>query len=175
MIQWLKRFSLLTLLLTFLVGCGFHLRGNIALPPEYQTLYVTSNNNLNDSSNMANVIKTRLGRALRVVDTPEDADLYVSIEESYHSRTLASNAGGETREYTQTYVADVKVTDRNDEIVLDQVFQKSKAFTHAESDVLGRAASENQLKKELADEMGMMFVRRLSAVLKSTPNQPLKN
>ena len=72
-------------------------------------------------------------------------------------------------------MADVKVTDQNDEIVLDQVFQKSKAFTHAESDVLGRAASENQLKKELADEMGMMFVRRLSAVLKSTPNQPLKN
>lgn len=172
----IKPIALYGLTLSLLISCGFHLRGMIQFPEAYQTISITSNNTQMDNRNLAYMIQTRLGSALKIVPDEELADLRVTIDESYRSRALASNAFGENREYSQTYSAQIAVVDREAALVFDRLFQKKKSFTHEESDVLGRAASEAELKKELADDLSLMFVLQLRAALENHPaaNQEAK-
>lgn len=165
----IKKLTFYGLIASLLISCGFHLRGTIQFPEAYQTIYISSNNTQMDNRNIAYMIQTRLGSALKVINNEKLADLRVTIDESYRSRALASNAFGENREYSQTYSAQIEVIDRKEQLVFDRLFQRKKSFTHEESDVLGRAASEAELQKELADDLSLMFVLQLRAALENRP------
>ncbi len=152
--------------LLFLVGCGFHLRGAITLPSQYKTAYIMSESERYDRDSLAHMIQTRLGSSLTFLDSPDNADLEIIIDESYQERAVASNIGGQHREYTHYYRADISVVDKDGHVIMPrQNFSKSKDFSHDESDVLGKAAGEAVVKRELAEDLSMMFVRRLTALL----------
>lgn len=161
-----SKILLMSSALLLLVGCGFHLRGAISLPPQYKTAYIITESDSLDRDSLGHMIQIRLGSSLTFLDSPENADLEITLEESYQERAVASNIGGQRREYTHYYRADISVVDSDGHILMPrQSFSKSKDFSHDESDVLGKAAGEAVVKRELAEDLSMMFVRRLTALL----------
>lgn len=162
--KWLLMFSIMTIV----VGCGFHLRGNVSFPEEYKTVYIDSNEPEFSRDSIEFYVKRQLSSQLTFVDTKETADLIIHINEGFNTRVVASNASGSTRDYTTDIVARIGVTNSSGQQILPaQNFTKSRNFTINERAPLARTNAEESIARDLAEDLSIDFIRRLITVIQA--------
>lgn len=155
-------------IITFLVGCGFHLRGDVSFPEIYQTAYIESGEPEYSRESIEFYVKRQLASQLQFVESKDQADLTIFIDESYDTRVLASNLSGAQREYTSYLRANISVVDSQGNVVFPtESFTRSQDFSLNEREPLAKTTAEEAIKRELSEGLSRAFIRRLTTVLRA--------
>lgn len=163
-----RRALLMLGFLVVLAGCGFHLRGNVSFPEAYQSAFVENNGPAYSRDSVEFYLKRQLGSELRFVNNREDADLIIDIDEGYDTRVTASSLNGARRSYTTDIFARIKVTDSQGGVILPMSrFTRSRDFSIDEREPLAKTTAEAAIRRDLADNLSRVFIRRLIAVMKA--------
>jgi len=144
-----------------LAGCGFHLRGSIAMP--FKTAFVNGSEH--------DPVLTDLRRQLRlndveVVDTAKGADIVIRVLQLKKERDILSlNSAGKAREYRLFYTlayavdaADGTTVRTPDRITL------RRDVTFDDSQVLAKAQEEALLYRDMESDLVQQLMRRLATV-----------
>ena len=103
--------------LCLLSGCGFHLRGPIALPPSFQTVYIQIGDNYSD---LALLLRQALYDAgAKTVPTADNAQINLVILNDNTSQMISSIASNSQITISiVTYSVKFQVTDANNQTLL---------------------------------------------------------
>lgn len=149
-----------------LAGCGFHLRGTLAVPEGLAPLYIQAGT----SSPVAAAIREQLaGGGVPLADTPGEAKLILRIlSESRSSRVVATDYAGKVLAYELYYpvVFDVVTADNKERIPrtrLDLV----RTFDNPDVEVLGKQLEEVQIYQEFAVDAADRILTRMRTSLRT--------
>lgn len=163
-VQWLC----LCMTVLALVGCGFHLRGNVTFPEAYRTAFIESNEPAYSLDSVAFYIQRALRSQVTFVDNIKEADMIINVQETYDSRIVSSNTTGIYRTYTNELFATIYISDRQGNLIFrPEQFSKSESFSLDEREPLAKTTAEEAIKRELAIELSQDFVRRLGVQMRN--------
>jgi LPS-assembly lipoprotein len=158
------RLLLISCLLATLVGCGFHLRGNIDLPGNMQILYVDG---VAPYSGFGVELRRSLqSNGVNVVTEVSSAQAIIRLSDLRYDRRVLSVAGNsaKVREYELFYGVLVTVVGRDGKIILPtHLLRQVRDYVFDENDVLGKSSEESQLQKEMQTDLINQILRRLQA------------
>lgn len=147
-----------------LAACGFHLRGEVALPAVMMKTYI-------QGATPYSELETDLRRALshagvQVTDVPQDATAQLRVvHEEFGRRVLTVDISGKAREYELFYAVTFAVTNAGGKTLLTpQPLTLTRDFTFNEVSLLGKSNEEDLLHKEMRQEMVQRILRRLDHV-----------
>ncbi|UNM95075.1 hypothetical protein MMG00_07450 [Ignatzschineria rhizosphaerae] len=167
-LQIQAKFFVLFSVITFLVGCGFHLRGDLSFPDLYKTAYIESDAPEYSRESIEFYVKRQLASQMQFVESKNQADLIIHIDESYDTRVLASNLSGAQREYTSYLSANISVVDSQGRVVFPtESFVRSQDFSLNEREPLAKTTAEEAIKRELSEGLSRAFIRRLTTVIRA--------
>lgn len=154
--------------LLWLAGCGFQLRGKMDTPPDL-TVYIQSNRPPNaPPSELRRTLELILEtNGAQVTDDPAKATATVKLlDEDLRRRTIATGPGGEVREYELRYTVDYAVSRADG----SQAVPRSTAIVfrdllYSETEVLGRAAGEEIVVRDMVSDVAYSILRRLIATV----------
>lgn len=172
-----------TALALLLAGCGFHLRGRTALPPDLGTVLVKTSSRYSDLS-------YKLVRGLQVagadarIPTATDiaeqkaaaasgsadggkAELAI-VSERWGNLPIAVDSLGRAQEYSLRYAV-VFVFRRADgtELVPQQVVELSRDYVSRPQNATGTTTEREILADELRREMAASILRRIDGVVRA--------
>lgn len=159
----LWRAMLLTCTLA-LAGCGFHLREQAQLPATLKTLRLEV---ADPGSLLVRDLPDALERAgATIVETAATPAATLRIPVSTLApEALSVGATARVREYTMRYRVEVEAVDAAGAVVLPrQTIELTRDYTFDETQALGVAAQEDELKKQLQRDMVQAILRRLAAL-----------
>jgi len=140
-----------------LASCGFHLRGQAALP--FDSLYVSG------SPAFANQVAraVRAGSNTRITDNPKTAQATLQILSEQRERVILSlSAAGRVREITLRYKVSYRLTDpAGREFIRPSDITLNRDITYNDSDVLGKEQEEALLYRDMQNDAVQQMVRRL--------------
>jgi LPS-assembly lipoprotein len=149
------------LLCLSLTACGFHPRGDVALPKYMDKTYIQGAMPYSD-------LETDLHRALtnsgaQVIDTPQDATAQLRIlHDEFGRRVLTVAVTGKPSEYEIFYTVDFEVTGADGKSLLSHQSQTlTRDFTFDETQLLGKANEEDLLHGEMRHEMVQRILRSI--------------
>lgn len=150
-------------LLLLMTGCGFHLRGSVALPPSLSAVYV--------EQQQAPLMEEALERAfteqqLSPVQDKSQAQLIILVSnEQYQRRVLSVAASGNVQEYQLNYSVNLKLMDAKGEMLSEpQTLRVSRELRYDSTEVVAKAGEEQQLKSEMVADAARQIIRRLQFV-----------
>lgn len=157
--------SLITLIAALLLsGCGFHLRGAVALP--FESLYVDAPK----ASLFANQLRRVIGNGseTRIAESQASADATLQLlSEQREKEILSLSAGGRVRELQLRYRVQYRVYDRNkiamtpaSEIVL------RRDYSFNDQEQLSKESEEALLYRDMQNDAVQQLLRRLQAIAK---------
>ncbi|MBL8298636.1 MAG: hypothetical protein JNN30_09855 [Rhodanobacteraceae bacterium] len=153
--------------LSVLAGCGFHLREQAQLPDSLKRLHLEV---ADAGSLLLRDLPDALERAGASVESatgPGIAALRVPLS-TLGPEALSVGATARVREYTMRYKVEIEAVDANGAVVLPrQLIELSRDYTFDESQAVGVAAQEDELKKQLQRDMVQAILRRLAALGRS--------
>ena len=148
-------------LLLLLSACGFHPRGDVALPKFMDKTYIQGAMPYSD-------LETDLRHALNnagthVIAVPQDASAQLRIlHEEFGRRVLTVAVTGKAREYELFYTVDFEVSGAGGKILLSHQSQTlTRDFTFDETQLLGKTNEEDLLHGEMRREMVQRILRRI--------------
>ncbi|HEY7741232.1 MAG TPA: LPS assembly lipoprotein LptE [Steroidobacteraceae bacterium] len=150
-------------LLCLLAGCGFHLRGQVALPPTLATPYV-------ETDDRYTLLYAALLDRLRAAGAEPAADAasasaVIRLHEDDTGRDLLSvTADNKPGEYEVYYAAEYSVTSGATELLARQQLRLTRDYGYDESAVLAKEHEEQVLRVALAGEIADLILRRLAAL-----------
>ena len=145
------------ILCLLLASCGFHLRGQAALP--FETMYVSGSPGFR-------TLLTRAVRArsnTRIVDNQKEAQVTVQVVGEQNDRVILSLSGsGRVREIQLRYRISYRLTDNDSrEILPTTEVQLKRDLTYSDTDVLGKEQEEQLLIRDMRNDAVQQVVRRL--------------
>jgi LPS-assembly lipoprotein len=149
--------------LLLLAGCGFHLKGAIALPEAVRSVYVATNDELSPFS-------VELRRALRAsgatqAASAEAADAVIRIaRDRTGQRVLSVSSRNTPQEYQVYYVLAYSIEHGGTQAVPPQDVELSRSYSFSESDLLAKNREETILREALARDLADLVVRRLASL-----------
>ncbi len=160
-----------TLMLVLLSACGFKLRGQAQLPPELAHTYIRDSRPVGaPPTQLALALKRALEtNGVVITSEPESATATIVILSTQnHRRTIATGSEGQVREYELRYEVDYEVSlaDKTKLIPKDTLIISRDAL-YDEARVLGRAAGEELLIRDMVADVTYSIIRRLQAVAQS--------
>ena len=163
-----KRVSILSLLALFLSACGYHLRGDIDLPPGLQKVYVRG-----ASLELSEAIKQSFrSTSSQLVTSKAEAGLILNIiDEEYRRRTISISSQGYSNEYELEYRLVFDLYDKNSITLMPvQTIEVSQAYYNQQSGktVLSKDNEEKILRKELYLKAVRSVIQRASVELKKS-------
>lgn len=148
----------LCVFIVLLAGCGFHLRGQVALP--YSTLHVSG-----PTGTLINSLKRVLrSSGVRLVDKPEEAEVkLVILSDTKEKSILSLSAAGRAQEYElRERVAFHIVTASEPDLPAGEITsQRSISFNDAL--VLAKESEETVLYRDMENDVVQQLLRRLAA------------
>lgn len=157
----IARLMLLSVLMTGLAACGFHLRGQQELAAEYKRVYIQGN----VSSILARNLRQAIGRSGGgVVEDITRASAIVFIQkETLDKRVLSVGGTARAREYEIHYSLKVSVRRPDGGIIMSMDgLELSRDFSFNENDILGKEREENNLTRDMQHEAAQIILRRLA-------------
>ena len=147
-----------------LASCGFHLRGQAALP--FESIYISG------SPSFANQLAraVRAGSKTRVLDNPKEADVTLQVLTEARERAILSlSSTGRVRELQIRYRVAFRVNDKSGaEYLAPSEILLKRDLIYSDSDVLGKEQEEALLYRDMQNDAIQQVVRRLEvARLKS--------
>lgn len=157
------RLTILLLFASLLGGCGFHLRGAVDLPANYQRMAIEG---VSPYSELAVKLKRGLqANGVEVVDATAAQVILKLSQVSYQRRLLSVSAvSGKTAEYELHYSLKVSVRDRQGNTLLaEQPLQQLRDYVYDQNNVLATDNEEVQLRKDMERDLVGQILRRLQA------------
>lgn len=154
--------------LAFLSGCGFHLRGNIAIPDWAQLMYVQSNTPYGR-------FELLLKRALKtsgatLVQEEKAAVVTVQILNQQTDRkilTLGSDA--RVQDFQLTYTVTLQMLDNTQTVFLTPItLTQNRHYTFNKKEVLGKSEEETLLLSDMQKELAYQAIQVMRAALVNT-------
>lgn len=144
---------------TFLVACGFHLRGLADL--SFNTIYI-KNQSLSISKDLNVAIKSN---GVKIVPDPEDAQIQVDMmNEGTEKRILSLGGTGTVREFELFYRVSFRVKDSTDELWGPvQMIEGRRDFSYLDTELLAKSYEEVQLYDDMRRDAVREIMRRLVA------------
>lgn len=145
------------ILCLLLASCGFHLRGQAALP--FETMYVSGSANFRTLLTRA----IRAGSSTRIVDNQKEAQVTLQVVGEQNERVILSLSGsGRVRELQLRYRISYRLTDNDSrEILPTTEVQLKRDLTYSDTDVLGKEQEEQLLIRDMRNDAVQQVVRRL--------------
>jgi LPS-assembly lipoprotein len=158
----------ITMLVTALNGCGWHLHGSqtmeVALPPLYLQIQ-------NASAELRRDLTNALESAdIKLVDQTQ-AELRLTIHnENRGRRVLAVNTSGQVSEYELQYELVFSVSNKAGEILIpkDSILQQ-RDYQFDNADVLSKSEEESRLFDFMRNQSIQALMRRLRALDTNAP------
>lgn len=157
------RLTILFLFASLLSGCGFHLRGSVDLPANYQRMAIEG---VSEYSTLGLNLKRSLrGNGVEVVEATAAQVILKLSQVSYQRRLLSVSAvSGKTAEYELHYSLTMSVRDRQGNVLLsEQPLQQLRDYVFDQNNVLGTDNQEAQLRKDMERDLVGQILRRLQA------------
>ena len=153
---------ILCLFIALLAGCGFHLRGQVALP--YSTLHISGPSASSVSNSLKRVLRSS---GARLVDRQEDAELTLVILSDVREKSILSlSAAGRAQEYELRQRLSYRIiTAAEPDLPAGEILsQRSISFSDAQ--VLAKESEENLLYRDMENDVVQQLLRRLQAAKK---------
>ncbi len=153
---------ILCLFIALLAGCGFHLRGQVALP--YSTLHISGPSATSVSNSLKRVLRSS---GVRLVDRQEDAELTMVILSDVREKSILSlSAAGRAQEYELRQRLSYRIiTAGEPDLPAGEILsQRSISFNDAQ--VLAKESEENLLYRDMENDVVQQLLRRLQAAKK---------
>ncbi len=149
-----------------LVGCGFHLRGDVTYA--FPTVYLNAPANSPIVDELTRAIDGAGGA--RVVATAKDATVTLDVTGvTDDKQVLSLTSGGRVREYQLTKRVGFSLHDSegHDWLPAAEITIR-RSYTFSESEVLAREHEETRMLKEMQTDAVQQIVRRLQAARRPT-------
>ncbi len=149
-------------LIALLAGCGFHLRGQVALP--YSTLHVSGPSGTSLTNLLMRVLRSS---GVRLVDRKEDAEVTLVILSDVKEKSILSlSAAGRAQEYElRERVAFRIITAGKPDLPAGEIIsQRSISFNDVQ--VLAKESEESLLYRDMENDVVQQLLRRLEAANK---------
>jgi LPS-assembly lipoprotein len=148
------------LLVALLSACGWHLRGNIVLPDNINSVYI---DNRARSTELEDDLITLLKSNGVAVSQSGAADLTIIVLEFKQNRRVNSlNSNTIVREYELTTEAEYEIKNAAGATLLaPDIAQLNRIYTFDQNAVVSAAEEERIIQRELRLELAQQIVRRL--------------
>ena len=131
----MRRLHLLPTLLcvaALLSGCGFHLRNASSIPPQLQTITLTTSNPYSQFSRKIRNQLLALDISLKPTPNPQTYTLNITNESMTHT-TPSLSSSSTTATYTYTFKVSASLTQNDKSIIPTKTFSSSKSVTQQAS------------------------------------------
>lgn len=144
-----------------LTGCGFHLRGEMQMA--FRSAYISGYEHHRIVSDLRRQLRLN---NVEVVDTPQAADLVISMSEMSPTRDILSlDASGKAREYRLSYTLNYSLDKPTGETVrIPARITARREYTFDTRQLLAKAEEESILYRDMEDDLVRQLMRRLSTV-----------
>lgn len=142
-----------------LASCGFHLRGQAALP--FESIYVQSGGPSSFANEFARAV--RAGSQTQVTDNPQAARVTLQIIAEGRERAILSLSGsGRVREITLRYRVSYRLYDqKNKEHIAPSEILLRRDLSYSDTDVIAKEQEEALLFRDMQSDAVQQLVRRL--------------
>ncbi len=151
-----------------LVGCGYHLRGSIELPPDLKNMYVFG---------ASTPLQTELRALMKaskgyIVSSPNDAGIVVKVlKEDMRNRVLTIGSTGKSSETELEYFMRFQFYDSKENALMDeQVIEMSREFFNDQTAVLAKGNEEQLIRNEMYKQVARMILAR-ARIASETPKK----
>ena len=153
---------LLIVFCTFLLGCGFQLRGTRSTSIPFESVYISALDGEPIIKELKYSIRSS-GKTL-ILDKPLDAEAILHIISAKYTKHIWSISGsGRVREFQLRYRVSYRLTDSKGlEIVPPSVVNLSRIMPYADAQVLAKQAEEKMLAREMYRDASQQIMWRLS-------------
>ncbi|MDP2322983.1 MAG: LPS assembly lipoprotein LptE [Gammaproteobacteria bacterium] len=151
------------ILLLSLAGCGFQFRGNPDFPPQMSVMHIATGDRY--SPFYRELVGVLRRSEIRLTDNPVEARTILRIlTDDTGRRLLSVTARNVPAEYEVYYRVRFSVTvDGVEEVPLEQL-ALTRDFAFDETQVLGKASEEENIRRAIASDLVGLVTRRLTAV-----------
>ena len=156
-------FLLLAGIVPLLSACGYHLRGEAALPPGMERVHV-------DSSDQFGPLKRNVEKALersgaKIEPAAGDGIAEVNLTAVSLAPIVRSvSANAKVNEFTMLYHVELQITDGSGKVVVPkQVVEQSRVFTFDQTQAIGTGAEQDEIKKEMERNMTQVVMRKVES------------
>jgi outer membrane lipopolysaccharide assembly protein LptE/RlpB len=153
-----------TLILTLLVGCGFSLRGNIAIPLEAQSIWlVTDENKYRELITQFKVIAKA-----NQLTIEKSADNYITFSNiNFRRITTSINSSADVDEYTLRGELSFDINGPNEEVIAKNLEAFSeRTFQYDANDAAASNSREAFLNEEVWSDLAAQILRQYAAHFK---------
>lgn len=165
-------------LLLPLVGCGFHLRNALVLPPDLGPVAVTARDPYSPLADMLARSLERAGAVPADADAVETSTRLQILSEKWADIPIAVDTLGRAQEYSLRYAVVFQLTKPTDSqaddaevaravIVPQQAVEMSRDYIAPPSDSIGRNSERELLVNEMRKDMNAAILRRIDAALRA--------
>ncbi len=153
---------LLFVLCSFILGCGFQLRGTESASIPFESVYISALEGEPIITELKHSIQSS-GKTL-VLDNPLDAEAILHIISAKYTKHIWSISGsGRVLEFQLRYRVSYSLSDSNGlEIVPPSVVNLNRIMPYADAQVLAKQAEERMLAREMYRDAAQQIIRRLS-------------
>jgi LPS-assembly lipoprotein len=156
-------------LMLSLAACGFHLRGQVQLPPQMARTYISG---AASGDALVRALRSALqANGVRVVSDARNATAILQIESLKTSRSVLSvNADGTVADYQllMQLAYSVRAT-QGDWHIPTQELQARRHYSYSDSQVLAKSSEVNQLRDSMSRDLASLALLRLQARAHSQP------
>ncbi len=175
-----KKYGILFLLICFIAGCGFHLRGNVNLPTSLQQLYIASGNPYGPVTLQLKQILGHSGVSIEDQPGPQITTLSLKSER-FNQTTFSQSASSKTNQYTLYFSLDYELQNNKGEILYGpRTINTQGNYTVNEDAVLTTSTQEATLRTELQRQAVYQLIEQLNSksvatAVQTTPKNPNEN
>jgi LPS-assembly lipoprotein len=152
------RCLLLLLIGLLMSGCGYQLRGSLAMPESLKNVYVF---------NASSPLQTELQAILKssratMANSPNEAGIVVKVlKEDIRSRVLSIGSAGKTSESELNYYLQFQFYDSQEhELMEEQTIEIAREYFNDQSAVLARSNEDLIIRKEIYKQASRMLLAR---------------
>jgi len=156
----------IALLLGLLSACGFHLRGDVELPPALQETYLDSKN---PYTGMARALRVELEAAGgRIVESSEHAAAVLHIvREISENRILSVGSTGKASEYELFNEVVFSLSDAEGKVLIKpQTLRMTRDLVFDETELLGKISEAEGIHRQMRRNMARQIIIRIGVGLR---------
>ena len=150
-------------MVTLLSGCGFHLQGELATPPEMQSTYIEA---VERNSLFHRELRQQfLAAGVNLVDSPAEATAIFSIRiDRTGQRVLSVSTRNVPTEYEVFYSVEYAVVSGENSLLAPQSVTLTRDYTYDTTLVLGKAHEEETLREAIVRDIVRIVLKQLSSL-----------